>query len=129
MRTTTAISPNQTSRPSILNEIGSLIFSRKCQSCTLAKKQRFIGSWGLSDYDASLLVDSRSSAEYFEAVMKTVGGESESDQASFAKETANWLNGEMARLMHENDVPSTQETRVEPTRVSGVSSQVPETGD
>ncbi len=80
----------------------------------LAKKQRFVGSWGLSDYDASLLVDSRSSAEYFESVMETVIGEAESDQASFAKETANWLNGEMARLMHENDVHSIQDTQVKP---------------
>ena len=80
----------------------------------LAKKQRFVGSWGLSDYDASLLVETRSSADYFEAVMDTVSDDSEKEQANFAKETANWLNGEMARLMHENDVHSMAETNVDP---------------
>ena len=50
--------------------------------------------------------------------MEAVESESESDQANFAKETANWLNGEMARLMHDNDVRSIQETRVDPTALA-----------
>ncbi len=83
-----------------------------------AKKSRFIRTWGLSDYDASLLVEARSSAEYFEAVMDNFAGESERDQADFAKETANWLNGEMARMMHENDVPSVSDTKVEPSSLA-----------
>lgn len=84
----------------------------------LAKKRRFIEAWELSDYDASLLVETRSSAEYFEAVMDTTAGESERDQADFAKETANWLNGEMARLMHEHDVQSVTDTKVAPAALS-----------
>ncbi len=84
----------------------------------LAKKSRFIGAWGLSDYDASLIVESRTSAEYFETVMGEVKSESERDQADFAKETANWLNGEMARLMRENDVGNVSETRVDPAALA-----------
>ena len=84
----------------------------------LAKKQRFMQDWGLSDYDAGLLVDSRSSAEYFETVMGNVTRESESEQASFAKETANWLNGEMARLMHENDISNVNQTQVQPSALA-----------
>ena len=84
----------------------------------LAKKQRFISRWELSDYDASLIVDNRASAEYFESVMASVEEESESEQAEFAKETANWLNGEMARMMHEHDVRSINETRVEPSSLA-----------
>ena len=84
----------------------------------LAKKQRFMQDWGLSDYDAGLLVDSRSSAEYFETVMGSATGESETEQASFAKETANWLNGEMARLMHENDISNVNETQVQPSALA-----------
>ena len=84
----------------------------------LAKKSRFIGTWDLSDYDASLLVEARTSAEYFEAVMDNFVGESERDQADFAKETANWLNGEMARLMHDNDVASITDTKVEPSSLA-----------
>ena len=85
---------------------------------SLAKKERFMTAWGLSDYDASLLVENRRSAEYFERVMSSVSGESERDQADFAKETANWLNGEMARMMHEHDVESMDETRVEPSSLA-----------
>ena len=78
------------------------------------KKKRFKADWGLSDYDASLLVEQRTSAEYFEQVMLSVAGEPENDQAEFAKETANWLNGEMARMMREADVRAMGETRVDP---------------
>ena len=80
----------------------------------LEKKNRFKADWSLSDYDASLLVEERSSAEYFEQVMLSVAGEPENDQAEFAKETANWLNGEMARMMREADVRAMGETRVDP---------------
>ena len=84
----------------------------------LSKKQRFMRTWRLSEYDTSLLVDSRSSAEYFENVMDSVAGESESDQANFAKETANWLNGEMARLIRENDVQDVNDTQVAPASLA-----------
>ena len=90
----------------------------KMPELPLPKKQRFMSTWGLSDYDASLLIDTRTLAEYFEAVMESVGGESEREQASFAKETANWLNGEMARLMHENDVHNVNETQVAPSALA-----------
>ena len=84
----------------------------------LAKKHRFMTDWGLSDYDASLLVDQRSSAEYFEKVMLSVADQLRNDQADFAKETANWLNGEMARMMHEADVHAMGETLVDPASLA-----------
>ena len=84
----------------------------------LAKKHRFMTHWGLSDYDASLLVDQRSSAEYFDKVMLNVADEPEDDQAAFAKETANWLNGEMARLMHESGTLAMGQTRVDPSSLA-----------
>jgi aspartyl-tRNA(Asn)/glutamyl-tRNA(Gln) amidotransferase subunit B len=90
----------------------------KMPELPLPKKQRFMGTWELSDYDASLIVDSRPLSEYFEAVMVTVTDEPQRDQASFAKETANWLNGEMARLMHENDVYSVEQTLVKPASLA-----------
>ena len=90
----------------------------KLPELPLAKKLRFMDAWGLSDYDAGLLTDDRASGEYFDAVMESVGAESESEQAAFAKETANWLNGEMARLMHENDVVRVNETRVKPASLA-----------
>ena len=50
--------------------------------------------------------------------MLSVAGEPENDQAEFAKETANWLNGEMARMMREADVRAMGETRVDPSSLA-----------
>ncbi len=84
----------------------------------LAKKRRLVETWGLSDYDASLIVETRATAEYFESVMSTVADEGEKEQSDFAKETANWLNGEMARAMNESGIDRMQETKVEPTALA-----------
>jgi aspartyl-tRNA(Asn)/glutamyl-tRNA(Gln) amidotransferase subunit B len=50
-----------------------------------AKKQRFMQDFGLSDYDANVLVAERESADYFEAVAKGRDG----------KVAANWVNNEL----------------------------------
>ncbi|WP_020558122.1 Asp-tRNA(Asn)/Glu-tRNA(Gln) amidotransferase subunit GatB [Thiofilum flexile] len=56
-----------------------------------AKKARFMSEYGLSAYDAGLLVQSREEGEYFEAVAKGSGD---------AKLTANWMNGEVAARLN-----------------------------
>ncbi|HEU4380443.1 MAG TPA: Asp-tRNA(Asn)/Glu-tRNA(Gln) amidotransferase subunit GatB [Hyphomicrobiaceae bacterium] len=50
-----------------------------------AKKQRFMGSYGLSAYDAGVLVAERENAEFFEAVAKDRDG----------KMAANWVINEL----------------------------------
>jgi aspartyl-tRNA(Asn)/glutamyl-tRNA(Gln) amidotransferase subunit B len=55
------------------------------------KKARFISEYGLSTYDAGLLVQSRDEAEYFETVAKGTGD---------AKLAANWMNGEVAARLN-----------------------------
>jgi len=65
----------------------------------LARRERFEAEYGLSAYDASLLAASRATADYFEETVKA-GGHAGDARRAFAKETANWLNGEMARLLH-----------------------------
>ena len=50
-----------------------------------AKKQRFMQEFGLSDYDANVLVAERESADYFETVAKGRDG----------KVAANWVNNEL----------------------------------
>jgi len=50
-----------------------------------AKKARFIADYGLSSYDASVLVAERASADYFEAVAKGRDG----------KLAANWVSSEL----------------------------------
>ena len=56
-----------------------------------AKRARFIDSYDLSDYDASLLVASRDSADFFEAAT----GISKSP-----KLTANWMLGDLAAALN-----------------------------
>jgi aspartyl-tRNA(Asn)/glutamyl-tRNA(Gln) amidotransferase subunit B len=64
-----------------------------------ARRKRFMSEYGLGEYDASLLTAVRETADYFEAV---VGARpSGADARGFAKETANWINGEFSRLATE----------------------------
>jgi aspartyl-tRNA(Asn)/glutamyl-tRNA(Gln) amidotransferase subunit B len=55
-----------------------------------AKKARFISDYGLSAYDASILVAERETADYFEAAAKHAGAKRD------AKAVANWLMGDVA---------------------------------
>ncbi len=50
-----------------------------------ARRERFLRDFGLSPYDASVLVAERATAEYFEAVAK----------GRDAKQAANWITGEL----------------------------------
>jgi aspartyl-tRNA(Asn)/glutamyl-tRNA(Gln) amidotransferase subunit B len=59
-----------------------------------AKRKRFIAQYGLSDYDAGVLVDDKAVAGYFERVV---------DAGVPPKEAANWITGELFRLMKAGD--------------------------
>ena len=58
----------------------------------VAKQQRFVSDYGLSDYDAEALTASRELADFYEAVVKTVGGE--------AKTCANWVMVDLAGALN-----------------------------
>ncbi len=53
------------------------------------KRARYAADWGLSAADALSLTQSRETAEYFEQVVATLGGEA-------AKMAANWIMGEVS---------------------------------
>ncbi len=64
-----------------------------------ARTERFVKQYGLPSYDAKLLTSSKSTADYFESVMK-----SSADGASrqvLAKSVSNWMSGELARSLNE----------------------------
>ena len=70
-----------------------------------AKRQRFMTQYGLSQYDADSLTQSREVAEYFEAVTALTND---------AKLTANWMNGDVAAALNRagleiNAIPVTTE--------------------
>jgi aspartyl-tRNA(Asn)/glutamyl-tRNA(Gln) amidotransferase subunit B len=56
------------------------------------KKARFIGAFGLSDYDAGVLVAEQETAKFFEAVVEGSG----SDKRRDPKLAANWVINELA---------------------------------
>lgn len=62
------------------------------------KKHRFMGSYNLSAYDASVLIAERSRAEYFEAVAKSRD----------AKLAANWVLNELLALLNKDAKPVTE---------------------
>lgn len=59
------------------------------------KRQRFSEQYGLSDYDASVLSASRAMADYFERSAEVAGD---------AKLAANWVMGELSRLLNQNNL-------------------------
>ena len=69
-----------------------------------ARQERFEEEYGLSTYDASLITASRALADYFEETIEAAGNDA-GTRLPFAKETANWLNGEMARLLNADAGP------------------------
>lgn len=75
-----------------------------------AKRARFIDSYDLSDYDASLLVASRDSADFFE----TATGISKSP-----KLTANWMLGDLAAALNRESL-TISESPVSSTALAGL---------
>lgn len=80
----------------------------------IPRKARFVKEWGLSEYDADLLTVIRSTADYFESVCEGVKTLSADVKQPFAKAASNWLTGEMARLMNEDELVNMADTKVSP---------------
>ncbi len=59
-----------------------------------AKKERFMTDYGLSEYDASVLIADRAVAEYFEQTLKNFDN---------AKTVSNWITGELMRYLNEEN--------------------------
>ncbi len=73
-----------------------------------AKLRRFERDYGLSRYEANLLTASPARADYFERVIEAVRKQDEPTRIHFAKQTANWLLGDMTRLLHASDLDVSQ---------------------
>jgi aspartyl-tRNA(Asn)/glutamyl-tRNA(Gln) amidotransferase subunit B len=63
------------------------------------KRQRFGEQYGLSDYDATILVSTRAMANYFETVVKESGNQ--------PKLAANWVTGELSAALNKTDADIT----------------------
>jgi aspartyl-tRNA(Asn)/glutamyl-tRNA(Gln) amidotransferase subunit B len=79
-----------------------------------ARRQRFVAAYGLPEYDAVQLTQSRALADYFEAAVGAGGP---------PKATSNWMMGELARVLNASggDISSSP---VPPERLAGLVSLV-----
>ncbi|MAU65259.1 MAG: Asp-tRNA(Asn)/Glu-tRNA(Gln) amidotransferase GatCAB subunit B, partial [Dehalococcoidia bacterium] len=66
----------------------------------LEKKERFINTYKLPEYDASILVSNVSSANFFENTIKQF----ENITEKTSKSIANWINVEGGRLLNEKNI-------------------------
>ncbi len=75
-----------------------------------ARRERFVGQYGLPSYDAAQLTTSRSLADYFEAAV--VAG-------APPKPASNWIMGDVARLLNEQrlDIASSP---ISPAQLAGL---------
>mgnify|MGYP001422439315 FL=1 len=78
----------------------------KLPELPLTRKRRFENDLDLSTYDAELLTVQKDTADFFEEVVSHVPIKPSSSKNKFAKEAANWINGEISRYMNNNDVQS-----------------------
>ncbi len=78
------------------------------------KRRRFTEGYGLSEYDARVLSDSRARADFFESAVALGGG-----SAQRAKAVANWVNGDFARLLNASGT-DTAESKVTPEGLSAL---------
>jgi len=80
-----------------------------------AKAARFAAQYGLSDYDAGVLVASRELADYYEDVVKRLGGE--------PKLAANWVNGDLAAFLNKDNLEITA-SRVGSAQLAGLVARI-----
>ncbi|HWX00999.1 Asp-tRNA(Asn)/Glu-tRNA(Gln) amidotransferase subunit GatB [Collimonas sp.] len=66
-----------------------------------AMRERFVREFGLSEYDAAVLTQSKAMARYFEAVTVKAGKEQ-------AKPAANWLMGDLSSALNRENVDIAQ---------------------
>src|ERR1700761_7519970 len=76
-----------------------------------AKKARFMADYGLSSYDAGLLVAERETADYFEAAAAHGGAKRD------RKSVANWIMGDLAAFANSQSL-SVAATHVKPQQIA-----------
>ncbi|MDO8506212.1 MAG: Asp-tRNA(Asn)/Glu-tRNA(Gln) amidotransferase subunit GatB [Candidatus Limnocylindria bacterium] len=75
------------------------------------RRARFVNDYGLSEYDARILVADRDLADFFEESVKAAGGE--------AKAVANWVTGEVLRFV-KSDGGSVARTKLRPQHIGSL---------
>ncbi len=66
-----------------------------------AARSRFISQYGISEYDAMIVTQSKAMAAYFEAAANATAG---GDKAAQAKQVANWLMGDVSSTLNREGI-------------------------
>jgi aspartyl-tRNA(Asn)/glutamyl-tRNA(Gln) amidotransferase subunit B len=88
-----------------------------------ARRQRLIDEYGLSAYEATLLTESRTKADYFDAALQVWDAGSDTKKA--AKAIANWLLSDLSRLLNSAGI-DIEDTKVQPGQLAMLVSLVEE---
>ncbi len=80
------------------------------------KLHRFEREYGLGHYEANLLTETRARADYYERVVAVAAGKDAAGSQRYAKQAANWMLGDFARLLNAANLDITQ-TRVTPANL------------
>lgn len=84
---------------------------RELPELPAAKRERFINDFGLSEYDAGVLVASRDLSAFFEATVAAAEGQ--------AKQAANWVTGELLAALNKAEKDIT-EAGITPEQLGGL---------
>ncbi|MGE0059983.1 MAG: Asp-tRNA(Asn)/Glu-tRNA(Gln) amidotransferase subunit GatB, partial [Dehalococcoidia bacterium] len=84
-----------------------------------SRKSRFIDDYGLTEYEANLLTESRARAEFFEAALFTETGASPERLRERAKPISNWLLGDLGKLLNQEGI-EISESKVLPSQLSAL---------
>jgi aspartyl-tRNA(Asn)/glutamyl-tRNA(Gln) amidotransferase subunit B len=84
-----------------------------------SRKARFIDEYGLSEYEANLLTESRARAEFFEAALFTEENSSPERLRERAKPISNWLLGDLGKLLNAEGI-EISESKVRPEQLSAL---------
>ncbi len=79
------------------------------------KAARYVEKFGLSAYDAGVLTASREMGDYYEGVLKKLGGQE--------KLAANWVMGELSGALNKDGLEITQ-SRIDPARLAGLLARI-----
>lgn len=74
------------------------------------KRERFVRDYGLPEYDADMLTQSRASADFFEETVRLSGQ---------AKAVSNWMMGELTRLMNADGLEM-EDCLLKPSHLAGM---------
>ena len=78
-----------------------------------AKKARFIDAYGLSPYDASVLVADKETADFYETCVAFGGTKRD------AKMVANWVNGDVAAFANSQNL-AVYQSHITPAQIAGI---------